>query len=311
MPNKFCPPPLHPASPPPHLAIQVTNACNFQCLMCAYKDVRGLRPRHDLPMELYTGIVDQFVATVGLERVGLSLQCEPLLDKDLDKKIDYVKRKKPAVRVGLSTNAFFLSPDRYKNLCAHGLDSLNISLNAVEEKTFQAVCGNGYRQVMENTAFAIKNKPPDLNLTVSSMFVRENLIELVRGKHPVFKLIDESGIPRTMGPISNHCGSLSNYNSILVFPELQSSTQKMYCHDIFEAVYVLSNGDVLGCCSDWRRKTVLGNLAERNFIDIWQSQKTAERREHMMHGDLSRLEPCRQCSQAWNIMKNRGNPIAG
>ena len=116
MTERIDPLPLHPASPPPRLAIQVTNACNFQCVMCAYKDVRGLRPRNDLPMELYTGIVDQFLEIGGLERVGLSLQCEPLLDKDLYKRIDYVKRKKPAALVGLSTNAFFLNPDRFKNL---------------------------------------------------------------------------------------------------------------------------------------------------------------------------------------------------
>ncbi len=297
--------PLNPASPPCNLAIQVTNACNFQCVMCAYKDVRRSRPRNDMSMELYTKLIDQFLEIDRLERVGLSLQCEPLLDEHLYKKIQYVKMKKPLLQIALSTNAFLLSQDTYKRLYDHGLDALNISLNAVEENTFKAVCGTGYHQVMENTVFAVKNKPNGLRLTISSMLVRENIVELVRGKHPVLELIKESGISRDMGPISNHCGSLSNYDPIVIFPEMQSSTKKLYCHDIFEAVYVLSNGDLIGCCSDWRRKTVLGNLAEHNFLDIWQSQKTAKRREQMMQEDLSRIEPCKQCSQGWNIMKNR------
>lgn len=298
--------PLHPTSPPCNLVIQVTNACNFQCVMCAYKDVRRSQPRNDMSMELYAKIIAQFLEIDRLERVGLSLQCEPLLDEHLHKRIQYVKMKKPLARIGLSTNAFLLSQDMYKRLYDYGLDALNISLNAVEENTFKAVCGTGYHQVMENTVFAIKNKPNGLRLSISSMLVRENIVELLRGKHPVLELIKESGIPRDMGPISNHCGSLSNYDPIVVFPEMQSSTKKLYCHDIFEAVYVLSNGDLIGCCSDWRRKTVLGNLAEHNFFDLWQRQKTAKRREQMMHGDLSQIEPCKQCSQGWNIMKNRG-----
>jgi radical SAM protein with 4Fe4S-binding SPASM domain len=305
MPELIDPLPVQPSALPAGLAIQVIDACNLQCMMCAHKEVRRSSPRSAMTMKLFTRIIDEFLTLGRLNGVCLSLQCEPLLDKQLHERIQYIKKKRSQCKVYLSTNARLLSPNMYERLQGDGLDSLNISLNAVEEETFKAVCGSGYRQVMENTIHAVKNKPKGLYLTISSMLVENNIFELMTECHPVFKTIRALGIPWGKGPISNHCGSLSNYEQIVVFPEMQSSRKKLYCHDIFESAYVSSNGDLLGCCSDWRRKAVLGNLAKHDFFDIWQSHETAKRREQMLREDLLQLEPCRQCSQAWNIMRNR------
>ena len=275
--------------------------------MCAYKDTHAKNTHSSMPINLFRKIIDEFTGLGVLRSVALSLQCEPLLDKELCHKIEYIKKKDINIKCSISTNGILLTSEKLQELCNCGLDGLGISLNAVNETTFSLVCGvNGYNQFMKNLFYVIENKPDNLSLSFSSMLVKENFMEIFPKKHAVFDLIKQAGFPVSIGPISNHCGSLPNYEKHLVLPELQSSTKKLYCHDIIELVYVLFNGHVIGCCSDFRKKFLLGNLNEQNFIDIWNSNECEKRRQDMMYGNLYEIEPCRECSQAWNIMKNRG-----
>ena len=92
---------------------------------------------------------------------------------------------------------------------------------------------------------------------------------------------------------------------MIVVPELQGSTSKFYCDDIYDAVYILADGDVVGCCSDWDRKFVLGNMVNETFSEIWNKPKVVKRRRDMLEADYSKYETCKNCSQAWNIDKNR------
>jgi len=41
---------------------------------------------------------------------------------------------------------------------------------------------------------------------------------------------------------------------------------------LMEQAYILYNGDVLLCCVDWERSTVLGNLKEKSLAEIWNSE---------------------------------------
>jgi radical SAM protein with 4Fe4S-binding SPASM domain len=298
--------PEHPSRLPWVLGLQVFSGCNLECAFCAYKDVRKTNPRRPMPMELFRKVVDELSEHGLLRSVCFSLQCEPLLDRDLGARIRYVKAKDRRVGTSLSTNATLLTPDRLSELCRAGLDSVAVTLNALSERTFRKVCGTGgFQRTIDNVLNLVRNRPAGLSVSVSSMLVKENVAEMIHRQHPIYEEMERAGIKGGMGPISNHCGSLSGYEEQLILPELQSSRRKTYCHDIFESLNILADGDVLACCSDWRRKHVLGNVAERSLLALWRSERAKTRRQEMMHADLRELDPCRECSQAWNIMRNR------
>jgi radical SAM protein with 4Fe4S-binding SPASM domain len=275
--------------------------------MCAYKETHISGPHNSMPLKLFSKIIDEFSDMKVLKSIALSLQCESLLDKDLCLKIEYIKKKNPNIKCGITTNALLLTKEKLDALCACGLDILVISLNAVREETYAAVYGvDGYEKFLQNITYVIEHKPKNLSFNFNVMLIKLNFNELFFKRHAIFDLIKQAEITLGMGTISNQCGSLSNYEQQrIIIPQLQSSTKKLYCHDIFGAVYVLFNGDVIGCCSDFRKKYVLGNLDKQNFIDIWHSSKNKKRREHMLYGNLYEVEPCSECSQAWNIMRNR------
>jgi hypothetical protein len=143
-----------------------------------------------------------------------------------------------------------------------------------------------------------------VRVSVTSMMTRDNLAELLVRPPPLLCRLRASGVPVGMSPIGNHCGYLTAYDDLKALPELQSSRRKRYCHDLFEAFYVAVNGDVLGCCSDWGRAWVLGNLREHTLAGIWDGAVARERRLAMLEPPYDRLLPCRACSQARNIAAN-------
>ncbi len=290
--------------PPSVLNIQVHGSCNANCVMCAYQRVRSERPGHEMSMDLFCKIIDQFTGCLGSRLIGLSLQCEPLLDSQLERRIEYIKNISSGIQVGISSNAILLDPLRFERLVDSGLNSLNVSLNAASRETFEKIYRtNGFEKTISNIEHVIQNKPSHLTVQLSSMLVSLNLAEML-AKPLIFEEAAKAGINITKGPVSNHCGNLENYDKIAVLKKHQSSRKKLFCHDLFEAAYILCNGDVIGCCSDWSRQYRLGNIAEQDFKAMWYNAQNTTRKRLMVTGDFSQCLPCRSCSQAWNITRN-------
>ncbi len=291
---------------PPILSLQVINACNARCIMCAYHKIRGNKRPAPMDMELFKKIIDEYVSAGNCKRVGLSLQCESLLDPHLADRISYIKSVSPETTVGISTNAMLLTAEQTARLAAAGLGSLNISLNAITAKSFKAVYqSDTFEQTMQNVQALIDSPPQSIKLSISSMVIRQTLAELFVQKNTIFDKAAAAGIVVVKGPISNHCGNLPEYAQLAVLTGHQGSKQKLYCHDIFEAAYIMSNGDALGCCGDWSRKVLLGNLGSQTFYEIWNLPKTRARKRQMACGLLEAIQPCSGCSQAQNILTNR------
>ena len=78
----------------------------------------------------------------------------------------------------------------------------------------------------------------------------------------------------------------------------------MCCHDVFENINILFNGDVIACCADWSRASILGNANEKTLQQIWQDEKAKSLRESVARGAYREIEPCKNCSQALNILEN-------
>lgn len=190
-----------------------------------------------------------------------------------------------------------------------GLSSLTFSMNALTRKTFEKIeVGLDFDVVMSNLMNLIEVNPSGLNIYVKFMIIRDNAIELSMPEEfsELLGILKTRRIPFGIDPISNRAGSLNNYDKMLVFENLQSSKNKSYCHDLFEKVNVLHNGDVIVCCADWLRKSVIGNLQEKTFEQIWNNSQAKDRRIKAMNGLYKNMEPCKTCSQAWNIMNNLG-----
>ncbi|MEA1902263.1 MAG: GTP 3',8-cyclase MoaA [Actinomycetota bacterium] len=128
------------------LRISVTDRCNFRCTYCMPKEVFG--PGHEfLPRdELLTfqeivSVVTAFTRH-GVNKVRIT-GGEPLLRKGIEDLVAMISDVDGVEDLTLTTNASLLSR-KAETLAAAGLDRVTISLDAVDDPTFQKMNDVGF-----------------------------------------------------------------------------------------------------------------------------------------------------------------------
>jgi MoaA/NifB/PqqE/SkfB family radical SAM enzyme len=257
--------------------------------------------------KLFCKVVDDLLSYPKLKLVSLMLQNEPLLGKNLYKEINYVKNKNSNLETSISTNGFYLTSDVTSKLVDAGLDRLIFSINGLTKESFEKIeKGLDYNIIFSNLMALIENKPSKLKIIVKCMLIRDNIVEFVLPEKfsNLPKLLKSNNIPLDIGPISNRAGSLMNYDDIVVYEHLQSSKDKKICDDIFTTINVLYTGEMISCCADWNRESVLGNLKRHKIEEILLSPEVKKRKGLIKNGKYNQITPCKNCSQAKNIMAN-------
>jgi len=287
--------------------IQTHSYCNASCIMCPYVDTSKKLSQGTMEWNLFCKVIDDLTSYPSLQLISLMLQNEPLLDKNIIQKIRYVKNRNPNIKISISTNGFYLTADLVSQLVDAGLDSLVFSINALTKKTFDVIeNGLDFEVVFRNLRSLINNKPYRLSLVVKAMIIKENAIEfgLLDKFSDIPKLLFEKNIPFDISPISNRAGALRKYDDLLIYDNHQSSKQKTICRDIFDTINVLYNGDMISCCADWNRESILGNLQDQNIKEVLSGPETTMRMEKIRQGKYDHILPCKNCSQAKNILTN-------
>ena len=269
--------------------IQTHSLCNGDCIMCPYASTRNAFPQGTMDWDLFTKIIDDLIVYPSLRVLGLTLQNEPLVSRRLVDEIKYVRDKVPDLDVAISTNGSLLDDPTLQELVDAGLSSLAFSINALTRDTFSRTERRlDFDTVVGNLRNLIERKPPGLGIVVKSMLIKDNALEL--GVPELFsdlaELISSEEIPWDIGPISNRVGSLDGYQGLLLTQDYQSSKGKLYCHDVFENVNVLFNGDVIACCADWSRRSVLGNLRHNSYEEVWCGHEARDRRTKVANWSL-------------------------
>ncbi len=128
------------------LRISVTDRCNFRCTYCMPKELFGkdhvFLPRDQLlSFEEIDALVGLFVER-GVRKVRIT-GGEPLLRKDVEKLIGILHAIDGVEDLTLTTNASLLTR-KARSLAAAGLDRVTVSLDALDDPTFQKMNDVGF-----------------------------------------------------------------------------------------------------------------------------------------------------------------------
>jgi cyclic pyranopterin phosphate synthase len=128
------------------LRISVTDRCNFRCTYCMPKEVFGkdheFLPRDDLlTFDEVTLIARTFVER-GVEKIRIT-GGEPLLRKGIEKLVGMIRSVDGMQDLTLTTNASLLVK-KAQGLAAAGLDRVTVSLDALDDPTFQRMNDVGF-----------------------------------------------------------------------------------------------------------------------------------------------------------------------
>lgn len=118
------------------LRLSVTDRCNIRCFYCMPVETQ-FRPRHELlTFEEYTRLVG-VAAEMGINQVRIT-GGEPLVRNELPNLIAMLARIPGIDDLALTTNGILLT-DQAQALHDAGLQRLNISLDTLDEETFQQI----------------------------------------------------------------------------------------------------------------------------------------------------------------------------
>jgi cyclic pyranopterin phosphate synthase len=124
---------------PVYLRASVTDRCNLRCRYCRTEAQTATAP--GLSDEAMLGIVRAMARLVPLRKVRLT-GGEPLLHVGLPALVDKLRRLLPKVELAVTTNGTLLGAAA-ATLRAHGLDTVNISLDTTDPAQFARLTGGG------------------------------------------------------------------------------------------------------------------------------------------------------------------------
>lgn len=257
---------------PKNCLIELTNACNHECIFCHNPTMQRKITRLDF--EDYKIFIDQ-LAFYKFKELGLYTTGEPFMIKDLDKYIEYAK-KQNIPRVYITTNGSLANISKVIKCINAGLDSIKFSINSSNRKNYKIIHGkDDYDKVLKNVNDILDYKKKNkLNLELIASFVVTSLNqnETLEFQKNFKETFDEIIFCKA----SNHGGrnidraeiltkNLTNKSALdLCFNHSNENVNMKKkiepCDMIWSRLHLSSDKKLTACCMDYEHDLVYANF---------------------------------------------------
>lgn len=273
---------------PDWLQVEINNSCNLACVMCPRAAMR--RPVRLMTLEEFQPIAAA-AGSAGIRRLRLFLLGEPLLHPDLLEMVRFAKTAGlPSVEI--NTNAVALSPELSRSLMAAGLDEIVFSLDGVDAESYESIrLGASYEQVVENIETFLRlreeagtKRPRAIVQTILMRPTQRGMQQFVERWQGRADLVRVQAVREYHGIEGLSVCSRGEFGELRPCPALWSY------------LVVLSNLQVVPCCTDINGDMALGDVRERPLLDIWRHHPRLQalRRAHLAL-DFSAYPLCAGC----------------
>ncbi len=274
---------------PLKIQVQTQSLCNGACSFCPWPKTSLSLPQGRMEESLFLALARQ-IAGRGVERVGLFLMNEPLLDPRLEDFTAILKKKDPSLQVLIYTNGILLDGKRFESLARAGMDEIDISIPVFEAEAYHKSTGGfSYARLLSNLGEIRSVLSGD-----GDSLPRVHLVSLdIPGRRDRARAFAErAGLPLYFKPLTNRAGLVDTSR----FPSApEKGPRPSPCQRPFVKAYILFNGDLLLCNCDWKRTTVTGNLREVSLEAAWKSPLMMEIRKNHVLGSHPEDSLCAKC----------------
>ena len=276
---------------PEDIQIQTITGCNASCQFCPNGKTKTQIKPTKMDDDLYQKIVNESIQNK-VKRISPYLMNEPLLDKNIGWKIRYIADRKPrSLSVKINTNASMLNGNMRDQILNSGLDRLNISFHGISKSVYEESMGGlKFEEVLSNVNnFIMEKKKRKLKEPqVRVVMVKTKLINKEIDK--IREYWRERGVGTHIRPMENRTNSLIQRKNLN--PDKWHHFR--WCKRLFTQAYILATGDVVQCCVDWDRTTILGNVKDKSIKEIWNGDKAVSIRKKFLNDDFRGLL-CNKC----------------
>ena len=278
---------------PKTIQIETLSGCNAACIFCDWRINRETVPRGKMSDTLFRKIIDE-CANYAVRRISPFLTNEPLLDKTLVDKLIYTREKIPRIRLVLNTNGSLLSEERTRSLVdSQTLDTIYISFQGITKEVYEkSMVGLDFDHTLRNVNFLIdyirkkKLKKPKVRITMVKTKLIEDQIPAA------LRYWKDRGVEATYTVLQNRAGTVDEAK------DLATAGMKRYinCDRPFREAGITFDGQMLLCCIDYARQTVLGEVREKSIFEVWNDERVVCLRRKFLEGNLNEIPSCRVCS---------------
>ncbi len=290
---------------PGALLIDITNRCNAKCVWCPNPDLTHVGA---MDMDVYRKIIDDYGSRGGVVTFGTF--GEPLMDKHMKERIEYLKRYPKIHKIEVLTNGFFLNDKMVPLLVEHGV-GVDISLDELDKQTFEDVKKMSFDVVRDNIVNFLEinskaSRPVPVNIRIKTLkTVEETLAQ------ELFKIIASHDCSIMLNSIddniiSNWAGKLDKEAFIKEYeissPDKTRYTHKRFnqtnvapCTQLWKWMVVYWDGKVVLCCADMFSRSIVGDLKSNSITAIWNGPDLKKLRGQMVNRQRFEVPICQDC----------------
>jgi MoaA/NifB/PqqE/SkfB family radical SAM enzyme len=272
----------------PEVRYEVTDHCNATCIMCPRdKHVDG-REHGIMDQARYEKSIDE-VAALGAQKVVLTGFGEPLLDKRLELKVAYAKKR--GLATYFITNASALTPRRSEQLLEAGLDEMRVSFYGLSKETYNAVMqGLDFERTKTKVLEFLRLRDESGKRTrvqMSYLELPENRSDTQRFREFWEPKVDALEIWKP-----------HNFGDGRDYRERLDDSKKSSCGRPENGpLQIQWNGEVIPCCYDYNNQIILGNAFETPVLEILNGPKYRLLRWAHRMKKFALFPYCDQCDQ--------------
>lgn len=282
---------------PRKVMIQTHSRCNAACGFCPYPHLKKERYHGLMENHLFDKILsDLHPHAHHIDTIMPYLMNEPLLDASLTEKIHKIKHELPKASVHFLTNGTLLTEETGEKIIQSPVDWLGLSVFGISAETYESSMGVPYshfeKQIVPFVRKAIRMRGPEFIMITFFKWGQLN-DQLINDMHAFWR---DLGVER----ISYFESGISRAGNAKGFTIPRHEKMKS-CLSLWseETLHILNDGQVIPCCMDWKRETVLGNFFHQNLEGIWLGEAYSDFRK-LIRGKkpLCAVDICSRCEMA-------------
>lgn len=287
---------------PKYVDIDTINTCNARCTMCGIDFDHRTDRRMD--QALFDKIVDELAQRRDdVERVGLAVNCEPLMDRSLHEKVAQL-RAAGIDRTFIFTNGSLLSERRTTELIEAGLDCVYVSIDSIDPERYEAIrAGLRFETVYANTLRLLEIKAalrPRTTVRIAMVEQPDRPGEgdaFVEHWKPLLGPGDQVSVTRAY--------NWGIAQSVVDCDDgVRAAVNRVPCLGLWTSLVVDVGGEVRMCCADEAGVTEVGNLSEQSIAEVWGGPAMSAIRQRHLDGRRHELALCDGCP-VWDADKHR------
>jgi radical SAM protein with 4Fe4S-binding SPASM domain len=215
---------------------------------------------------------------------------EPLLDGAIFEKMATINRELPNATIWLTTNLNAANKEMIEKLaCVKRLGYVWVSLNSLRTDEYRELMGLSLEKTLENLRLLLaRNRQHQFTDQITLGRVADNTPGDERFLGDARTVVEGY----TLG--KDYTASIMRRGGWMGYTVPQSGRLATYpCSRWFE-ISVTCTGEVAFCCMDGKCEYPMGNVNEKNLLDIYNEPSYRQLREKGYQRQY--IEPCKDCS---------------